>query len=177
MKKKRFIIFRCSQHIEDREGNELIHIHEEATSSGKTHDIEFTLPYEQTANALMSAKGYIEYVKKHGYHFTEKLAEYVSKMLYDEKPQLQYIPESQILDLLDTYRIDLNGKATLGDIVYATNFAHSTFYPELLKDMRACLIHACKVVLSANAYDGVIFCRWTADVIGKALKIDWEKFI
>lgn len=57
------------------------------------------------------------------------------------------------------------------------NVAYSTFYPDLLKDMKACLIHAHKMVNSVNGYDGAIFCRWTADAIGKAIKIDWEKFI
>lgn len=177
MRKKRFIIFQCSQHTEDKVGNEPVHVHGEVTSSGKTHDIEFSLPYEQSANALMSAKGYVEYVKKHGYHFTEKLAEHVSKMLYNKIPQLQYIPESQISDLIETHKINLNKKATLGDMIYATNVAYSTFYPDLLKDMKACLIHAHKMVNSVNGYDGAIFCRWTADAIGKAIKIDWEKFI
>lgn len=26
-------------------------------------------------------------------------------------------------------------------------------------------------------YEGLVFCRWTADAIGKAIKIDWEKFV
>lgn len=25
--------------------------------------------------------------------------------------------------------------------------------------------------------DGMIFCRWTADAIGKAISINWEKFV
>lgn len=41
------------------------------------HEVKFDLPYEQAANTLMSAKGYSEYVKKHGYHFTDALAEHV----------------------------------------------------------------------------------------------------
>lgn len=28
-----------------------------------------------------------------------------------------------------------------------------------------------------DGYDGMIFCRWTADAIGKAIKLDWEKFV
>lgn len=79
--------------------------------------------------------------------------------------------------MIETHKINLNKKATLGDMIYATNVAYSTFYPDLLKDMKACLIHAHKMVNSVNGYDGAIFCRWTADAIGKAIKIDWEKFI
>lgn len=77
-----------------------------ATPHGE-HKVKFDLPYEQTANALMSAKGYSEYVKKHGYHFTD---------------------------------------------------AH-------------------KVANDPDGYDGMIFCRWTADAIEKAIKLDWEKFV
>lgn len=36
------------------------------------------------------------------------------------------------------------------------------------------------VTIEANdpdGYDGMIFCRWTADAIGKAIKLDWEKFV
>lgn len=75
------------------------------------------------------------------------------------------------------HKINLNKKVTLGDMIYVTNVAYSTFYPDLLKDMKACLVHACKTVNSANGYDDAIFCRWTADAICKAIKIDWEKFI
>lgn len=28
-----------------------------------------------------------------------------------------------------------------------------------------------------DGYDGMIFCRWTADAIGKAIKLDREKFV
>lgn len=67
-----------------------------ATPHGE-HKVKFDLPYEQTANALMSAKGYSEY-------------------------------------------------------------AH-------------------KVANDPDGYDGMIFCRWTADAIGKAIKLNWEKFV
>lgn len=36
------------------------------------------------------------------------------------------------------------------------------------------------VTIEANdpdGYEGMIFCRWTADAIGKAISINWEKFI
>lgn len=124
----------------------------------------------------MSAKGYIEYVKKNGYHFNEKLSEYVSRMLYKNSP-LQYVPESQITDLMNNTKMTFGDKVTKGDIMYAFNYAYAHLYPELLKDMKACLFHVYKEVNSSHGYDGMIFCRWTADVIGRGVKIDWEKFV
>lgn len=31
--------------------------------------------------------------------------------------------------------------------------------------------------MAAMMGGGMIFCRWTADTIGKAIKLDWEKFV
>lgn len=55
--------------------------------------------------------------------------------------------------------------------------AYADFYPDPLKDEAACLRYAHKVANDPDGYDGMIFCRWTADAIGKAIKLDWEKFV
>lgn len=36
---------------------------------------------------------------------------------------------------------------------------------------------AYKVANDPDGYEGMIFCRWTADAIGKAISINWKKFI
>lgn len=69
------------------------------------------------------------------------------------------------------------GKVTTGDVTYAANMAYADFYPDPLKDEAACLRYAHKVANDPDGYDGMIFCRWTADAIGKAIKLDWEKFV
>ena len=55
--------------------------------------------------------------------------------------------------------------------------ASADFYPDPLKDEAACLRYAYKIANDPDGYDGMIFCRWTADAIGKAIKLDWEKFV
>lgn len=136
----------------------------------------FIFPYEQSANNVMSDKGYIDYVKKNGYHFNEKLADYVGKMLY-KNSSLQYVPESQITDLMNNVKISFSDKITKGDIMYAFNYVYVNLYPELLKDMKSCLLHVHKEVNSSYGYDGMIFCRWISDIIGRKIKINWENFI
>lgn len=44
-------------------------------------------------------------------------------------------------------------------------------------DEASCLRAAYKVANDPDGYEGMIFCRWTADAIGKAIKLDWEKFV
>lgn len=141
------------------------------------HKAKFDLPYEQTANALMSAKGYSEYIKKHGYHFTGALAEHVSKMMVNANGQQHSWTASQVKKSMESLGLSIPGKVTTGDVTYMANMAYADFYPDPLKDEAACLRYAHKVANDPDGYDGMIFCRWTADAIGKAIKLDWEKFV
>lgn len=78
-------------------------------------------------------------------------------------------------------RLEMNQKTgkteMVVDVTYAANMAYADFYPDPLKDEAACLRYAYKVANDPDGYEGMIFCRWTADAIGKAISINWEKFI
>lgn len=87
------------------------------------------------------------------------------------------IPESQVKKSMESLGLSIPGKVTTGDVTYAANMAYADFYPDPLKDEAACLRYAHKVANDPDGYDGMIFCRWTADAIGKAIKLDWEKFV
>lgn len=132
---------------------------------------------EQTTNALMSAKGYSEYVKKHGYHFTDALAEHVSKIMVNANGQQHSWTTSQVKKSMESLGLSISDKVTIGDVTYAANMAYADLYPDPLKDEAACLRYAYKIANDPDGYEGMIFCRWTADAIGKAIKLDWEKFV
>lgn len=66
---------------------------------------------------------------------------------------------------------------THGDAAYLANMYYADLYPDPLKDEASCLRAAYKIANDPDGYDGMIFCRWTADAIGKAIKLDWEKFV
>ena len=66
---------------------------------------------------------------------------------------------------------------TPGDTAYLANMYYADMYPDPLKDEASCLRAAYKVANDPDGYDGMIFCHWTADVIGNAIRIDWEKFV
>jgi hypothetical protein len=148
---------------------------------GSTYNIELELPYEQTANAFMSAEGYSKYVEKHGYHFTEALAEHVSKMMENANEQEHSWTASQIKKAMEGLNLLLphttKTEATTGDITYLANMYYADLYPDVLKDETACIKAAYKIAMDPDGYKGQIFCRWTADAIGLAVSIDWKKFI
>lgn len=125
--------------------------------------------------ALKSDEGFIEYVKTNGYHFNEKLAEHVSRMFL-QNTMLQYFSKNQLDDLIESMKISFGNKITKGDIIYAFNIVYARFYPELLKDTKSCMMLVYKDI-NFNNYDGMIFCRWLSDAIGRGVKIDWKNFV
>lgn len=152
---------------------------ESITKSKKASEKEHTidLPYEQSANALMSAKGYVDYVNKHGYHFTDALAEHVSKMMVNANGQVHSWTASQVKKSLESLGFIIPTGMTSGDVAYLANMFYADLYPDPLKDEASCLRAAYHIATDPDGYKGMVFCRWTADAIGKAIKIDWEKFI
>ena len=157
------------------------HGDDERHKTHKYHEKDnYRLPYETEANALMSEE-FEEYVKKHGYHFTEALADHVSKMMENANGQTHTWTAQQVKKAMESLGLMPLGKtkseATLGDVTYLANMYYADLYPDPLKDEASCLKAAYKVANDVDGYKGMVFCRWTADAIGLAIKIDWEKFV
>lgn len=76
---------------------------------------------------------------------------------------------------MESLGLSIPGKVTTGDVTYAANMAYADFYPDPLKDEAACLRYAHKVANDPDGYDGMIFCRWTADAIGKSNQVGLGK--
>lgn len=125
----------------------------------------------------MANKEYIEYVEKHGYHFTDSLAEYASKMMQNANGQQHSWTTGQVKKAMDSLGYTIPSNITPGDVAYLANMYYADFFPEPLKDETSCLKAAYKIANDPDGYDGMIFCRWVADMIGKSAKINWEKFI
>ena len=143
----------------------------------RKHD--YILPYEGEATDFMSDE-FEEYVEKHGYHFTEALAEHVSKKMVNANGMAHSWTAEQVKKAMESLSLLPLGKtkteATLGDITYLANMYYADFFPEVLKDEVSCLKAAHKIATDPDGYKGLVFCRWTADAIGLDVEVDWEKF-
>lgn len=151
--------------------------HKEHNEHSEYNKSEQTSKFEQTAESLMSSKGYNDYVNKHGYHFTDSLAEHVSKMMVNSNGQIHSWTASQVKKAMDSLGFTIPKHVTTGDVTYLANMAYADFFPDVLKDEPACLKYAHKVANDVDGYEGMAFYRWIADVIGKDLKLDWKQFI
>lgn len=157
------------------------HEHDEREEHEKHHSNgSYKLPYETEANNLMSDE-FDEYVKKHGYHFTEALAEHVSRMMENANGEQHSWTAAQVKKAMESLGLMPIGKtkseATLGDITYLANMYYADLYPDPFKDEASCLRAAYRIAVDPDGYKGMVFCRWTADAIGKAIDIDWKKFM
>lgn len=133
---------------------------------------------KRITNALGSAEGYSKYIKKHGCHFTDELAEHVSRTMENASGQNHSWTAAQVKKALEGLGYSYSTKiATLGDVTYAANMLYADLYPEALKDEVSCLKGASAMACDPDGYDGMIFTRWSADAMAKAINIDWEKFI
>lgn len=135
------------------------------------------LPYEKAANLLMSSRGYLDYVEKHGYHFTDELADHVTKMMENADGSEHNWFTTQVKAALKGMGAKVPETVTWGDVAYLANMYYADLYPEVLETESKCLKAAAKIANDIDGYKGMAFCRWTADVIGKAVKLDWEMFV
>lgn len=128
-------------------------------------------PYSKAANAIMNAPGYIEYIKKHGYHFTDKLASHVSKAMQNVSGTTHEFTGIHVAGL------KRNHNETNGDLLYTANMAFADFYPDIIPVADSCIKYAEAVATDPDGYEGMEFLRWTSDAIGKSITINWEDFI
>ena len=96
------------------------------------------------------------------------------------KEQMKNVDGTSHRWTVDEIRLATNNEiiskgTTLGDILYLANMAYADFYPKVIKTESDCVQYAIAVASDPDGYEGMAFCRWTADIIGKGVTIDWEK--
>ena len=91
------------------------------SSDNEEHKIEIKDKFSRTANAIMNAPGYLEYIKKHGYHFTDKLADYASKKMVNTSGSAHSWTTEQLRNVLGPFTPTHN--ETSGDMAYTAHMA------------------------------------------------------
>lgn len=130
------------------------------------------------ATSIMEDEGFINYTSKHGYHFSDKLAEYASSLMKNEDGTIHSWKSMDVLNALNSLGLTDMNTSTVGDLTYLANMAYADFYPEVLKTETACIKYAYAVAHDKDGYDGIAFSRWLADIINKHITdIKWDKYI
>ncbi len=99
-------------------------------------------------------KGLRQYIRKHGKHFTEKLAMSITKGRWSS---------SEIMEKAESMVYYNVTGSTIGDIVFLTNYAKDTgkvFY----KTKYNCVRFALCIVGEYTMRDGAMFKKWVGDI-------------
>ena len=120
----------------------------------------------------------INYLRYNGRHFNRKLFEFATSLMKEgkDKHPIKPISKQELDELLKVYGIKLENN-TLYDYVYVANMCKADFLGSSVPDEG----HLCKyikdVIDDVDAYDGVVFNRWYADMCRSGIPIDWEEMI
>ena len=124
--------------------------------------------HQEAENKEMS-----EYINKNGYHFTDELAEHVSKKMINANGMNH---TWSVKEVVNAVKPKPGWTLTGGDLTYLANMAYSDFYPKVIGDEKGCIDYAIAIAEDPDGYEGQVFKRWLADVKGKGLQIKWGCF-
>lgn len=125
-------------------------------------------------------EGMINYLRYNGPHFNKNLLDFaVSKMTKKsgsmQIPITPYTPEV-VNSLLQQNNINLKNNQ-LYDHVYVANMCKADFFGSSIEDEFHLVKYVKDVIDDDDAYDGIVFNRWYADMCRKGIAVDWEEMI
>ena len=155
---------------DNHDGTHDVHVAEEAAE---------TLHWEKFARQLMQADDFVAYVKKNGYHFTCKLADYVTRRHLKNADGTEHNwTSAQVKGAMEAAGMTNNPLGmTWGDAAYLANWYYSDEYPDVLTNETAVIRRAYKAAQDPDGYEGMTFARWLMDVIANEWDIDWTAFM
>ena len=120
--------------------------------------------------------GMINYLRYNGPHFNKKLCDFAVSLMEKKTGKITPMTKDEVDALLSTNNITLTG-GQLYDHVYVANMCKADFLGSSIVDN----IHLAKYVKDVldddDAYDGIVFNRWYADMCRKGIVIDWDEMV
>lgn len=135
------------------------------------------LPNSDFARKVMTDPHFLAYIEHHGYHFTDALADHASGLMENADDTDHHWTTEQVASAMKAADLQLQGSYTWGDAAYAANMSYADYFPIPNRTERDCLIAAHKTISDPDGYEGMVFNRWLADVIGKRIDIPWHQFV
>lgn len=121
-------------------------------------------------------KDAVDYIKNHKYHFTEDLMNYAVSKMQNVNGTDGHLSKDVVENYMNSHGYIHPLRSNLYDITYTANMAYADFYPHLLDTTDKCIEYALAVADDVDGYEGIEFCRWLADLMGKNVQINWDNF-
>jgi len=125
-------------------------------------------------------EGMITYMRHYGPHFNRKLYEFAVSKMYKEsnnkREKINPITKEQVKNMLNSYGITLYNDQ-LYDSAYVACMCKADFLDSSITDEKHMAMYIKDVIDDDDAYDGIVFNRWYADMCYTGVAIDWEDML
>lgn len=134
------------------------------------------LPLTQSANDIMEAEDFRQYIAQNGYHFNCKMADFVTRhhLINADGTKHNWTSEQVKAALMDESN-PLNH--TWGDAAYLANWIYSDQYPMPYRTETEVLDATKRMLKDPDGYEGMVFMRWLADLIGRRENVEWAEYL
>lgn len=122
------------------------------------------------------------YLRYNGRHFNRKLCDFAVKQMQSTNPStgeligVVKITREELDALLKTYKVELKHNQ-LHDYVFVANMCKADFLGKSVPDEQHLALYVKDVIDDVDAYDGMVFNRWYADMCRKGVAIEWEDML
>lgn len=124
-------------------------------------------------------EGMINYLRYNGPHFNEKLCKFavgkMTKKINGKEVPITPFSKKEVDLMLENYGIVLEHNE-LRDYIYVANMCKADFLGHSIEDNLHVARYIKDVIDDDDAYDGIVFNRWLADMARKGEPIDWDDF-
>jgi hypothetical protein len=125
-------------------------------------------------------EGMVNYLRYNGPHFNKKLLDFATSKMYKKignvKTKVQPYTKEQVEQILNANGIQLDNNQ-LYDHVYVACMCKADFLGSSVPDEVHLAKYVKDVIDDDDAYDGIVFNRWYADMCRMGCVIDWEEMI
>ena len=125
-------------------------------------------------------EGMINYLRYNGPHFNKKLCEFAASLMKKKVGNVAVKITPYTKEQVDTI-LKANGitvqNCQLYDHVFVANMCRADFYGSSITDDLHLAKYIKDVLDDTDAYDGIVFNRWYADMCKMGIVIDWDEMI
>lgn len=122
-------------------------------------------------------EGYREYKRRNGCHFNKALYEFaVSRMEGEDGKPIKAMTKQEVERMLEEAKVEVKNKKGF-DHVFVANMGLADYLGDSVSDMEHLAKYVRNVIDDPDGYEGIAFCRWVADCVGKKVEVPWEECI
>lgn len=127
-------------------------------------------------NEFWENDDYKEYKQKHGMHFSDNMSMWASAHMVNSDGKDHCWSIDDVKSAFSTLGYKLKNGYTWGDVTYMANMLYADYSKCIKSDIDAVKM-AYAITEDPDGYDGMIFNRYTADIMSKNVEVPWKKLI